>query len=78
MKNLEQNDYLTREVSLTDGRLKRIVLEEKAIKLQEAVIETFNKVENKLLDGFSEGEQEILFNYLGRIRKNLEGKDEKC
>ena len=75
LQNLEQNDFLTREVSLTDGRLKRIVLKDKAIKLQEAVIETFNQVENKLLDGFSREEQEILFNYLGRIRKNLEGKD---
>ena len=75
LQNLEQNDFLTREVSLTDGRLKRNVLKDKAIKLQEAVIETLNQVENKLLDGFSREEQEILFNYLGRIRKNLEGKD---
>ena len=50
-------------------------LKEKGIKLQQEVIKTFDLVENKLLEGFSKNEKEQLFNFLGRIRKNLEGKD---
>ncbi len=75
LQNLEQNDYLTREASEQDGRLKRIILKEKSIKLQTEVIKTFNSVEDKLLDGFSLEEKSQLFEYFRRIRKNLEGKD---
>ena len=78
LQNLEQNEFLTRKANESDGRLKKIVLKEKGIKLQKEVIKTFELVENKLLDGFSKNEKEQLFNFLGRIRKNLEGKDEQC
>ena len=75
LQNLEQNGYLKREVSTMDGRLKRIVLLEKAIELQKEVIKTLNFVETKVLDGFSSEERYLLFEYIERMKKNLERKD---
>ena len=61
-----------REVSEEDSRLKRIVLTEKSIELNKKVILTFDKVEERLLEGFSIEEKEQLFDYLLRLEKNLE------
>ena len=54
------------------GTGKRIVLTEKSIELNKKVILTFDKVEERLLEGFSIEEKEQLFDYLLRLEKNLE------
>ena len=72
LQNMERLGYLYREVSKEDSRLKRIVLTEKSIELNKKVILTFDKVEERLLEGFSIEEKEQLFDYLLRLEKNLE------
>ena len=73
---MERLGYLYREVSEEDSRLKRIVLTEKSIELNKKVILTFDKVEERLLEGFSIEEKEQLFDYLLRLEKNLEKEED--
>lgn len=78
LQNMEQHGYLYREVSPLDNRLKRIVLTDKSIELQKNVFNTLDGVDTKMLNGFSEGEKEMLFSFLARIQKNLDEEDELC
>ena len=75
LQNMEKLDYIYREVSEVDSRLKRIVLTEKSIELHKRVILTFDNIECKLLTGFSDAEKEMLFGFLLRLEKNLEEGD---
>lgn len=75
LQNMEKLGYLYREVSQVDSRLKKIVLTEKSIDLHKKVILIFDKVENKLLNGFKEEEKEQLLSYLIRLERNLEEGD---
>lgn len=75
LQNMEKLNYLYREVSEIDSRLKRIVLTEKSIELHKKVILTFDNVESKLLDGFSSEEKDQLLTYLLRLENNLEKGD---
>ena len=72
LQNMEKLDYIYREVSVVDSRLKRIVLTEKSIELHKKVILTFDGIESKLLKGFSNEEKEMLYAFLLRLEKNLE------
>ena len=74
LQNMEKLDYIYREVSEVDSRLKRIVLTEKSIELHKKVIITFDGIERKLLNGFSDEEKELLFSFLLRLETNLEKK----
>jgi DNA-binding MarR family transcriptional regulator len=78
LQNMEQHGYLYREVSSVDNRLKRIVLTDKSIELQKNVFNTLDGVDNKMLNGFTEEEKDVLFSYLARIQKNLDEEDELC
>ena len=75
LQNMEKLDYIYREVSEADSRLKRIVLTDKSIELHKRVILTFDNIENKLLTGFSDTEKDMLFSFLLRLEKNLEEGD---
>ena len=75
LQNMEKLDYIYREVSEADSRLKRIVLTDKSIELHKRVILTFDKLESKLLTGFSDTEKDMLFSFLLRLEKNLEEGD---
>ena len=75
LQNMEKLEYIYREVSEVDSRLKRIVLTEKSVELHKRVILTFDKLESKLLTGFSDTEKEMLFSFLLRLEKNLEEGD---
>ena len=72
MQNMEKLNYIYREVSPIDSRLKKIVLTEKSIELHKKVILTFDDIESKLLSVFSEEETKTLFGFLLRLEKNLE------
>ena len=75
LQNMEKLEYIYREVSEVDSRLKRIVLTEKSVELHKRVILTFDKLESKLLTGFSDTEKDMLFSFLLRLEKNLEEGD---
>lgn len=71
LKLMEQNGLINRLGVENDARLKKIVLTEKGLAINESVRNVIDDVEKKALDGFSEEEIEQLFSFLSRIKTNL-------
>lgn len=72
LQTLEQKGYIVREPVDSDGRLKRIVLTDKAIAHNRAIrrqIDAFNK---ELAEEISKEEQEAFFRVIDKIKSNLE------
>lgn len=72
LQTLEQKGYIVREPVDSDGRLKRIVLTDKAIAHNRAIrrqIDAFNK---ELAEEISKEEQEVFFRVIDKIKSNLE------
>lgn len=55
-----------------DARLKKIILTEKSIKLNEKISEAIDSIENKLSENITLEEIEIFQRVLSKIRNNLE------
>lgn len=71
LKLMEQNGLIQRVGVSKDARLKKIVLTEKGLAIEESVRNGLDQIEMKALDGFSLEEIEILYSYLDRIKINL-------
>ncbi len=72
LQNLEQKGYIVRQPVSSDGRLKKIVMTEKAVQHHLAIwreIEAFNR---ELEDGISPEEKELFLRILDKVKKNLE------
>lgn len=68
---MEKNGLIYREEVPYDARLKRIVMTEKAVSLNESVRREIDLIEKQLAKGFSEEEIRTLLELLGRIQDNL-------
>lgn len=68
---MERKELVRREPVAQDGRLKRIVLTEKALEIQEVMMLEGEKMEHALTEGFSEKELANLSDYLKRMKKNI-------
>ena len=68
---MEKKGLIKREVVLEDARLKKLILTNKAIELNDKVIQSLDEYDNKLLEGFSDDEVKQLLNFLERIKNNL-------
>ncbi|MDE7215573.1 MAG: MarR family transcriptional regulator [Clostridia bacterium] len=55
-----------------DGRLKKVVLTDKAIAMQKQIEQEIAGVENQLCKGLSQGDKEKLFDLLAKVRTNVE------
>ena len=75
LKLMEKNGLIKRVGVDYDARLKKIVLTEKAIKIQETLDEKFAALEKRLSEGISEEELETFFTVLSKIRKNIGEED---
>lgn len=73
LKKLESGGYIRRVVDQEDNRYNQICITEKGEKIVEKSVRYFQTVEKNMFDGFSLEEMEMLYGYLGRIRKNLNG-----
>lgn len=71
LQGLEKNGYLERVPVISDGRLKKLVLTEKAVQMEQTVRDTLDRNENVFLNGFSEEEKDFLFAALEKIRMNI-------
>ena len=71
LQGLEQKGYILREPVSRDGRLKKIILTEKAQKLQERTQSEMERFHQALEEPLSEEEKEQLFFLLGKIKQNL-------
>lgn len=76
MLKLMEKKGLIRRVGVDyDARLKKIVLTEKAIKIQETLDEKFAALEEQLSANISEEELKTFFTVLSKIRKNIGEED---
>ena len=71
LQNLEQKDLIVREPVPNDGRLKKIVLTEKAKKCHMQVREQIDQFHRELEEGISPEEKEQFLTILDRIKENL-------
>ena len=69
---MEKKELVIRVSVDGDARLKKLILTDKAEELNSKAKEEINHFDSKLLNGFSEKETNLLFEFLRRINKNLE------
>lgn len=72
LNNMEKNGLIERMLVKADGRLKKIVLTEKSIKIYEKISDAIDLIENKLSENITEEEVKIFQNVLNKIRNSLE------
>ena len=71
LQRMEKNGMIRREGVDYDARLKRIVLTDRAVQLQEQIESRFAELEEQLKEGISEEELQTFFTVLSKIRKNI-------
>ena len=69
---LERDGYLYRASAQQDARLKKLVLTEKALQLNQKMTENIDRMEALLSQSISQQDQEHFFSVLDQIKKNLE------
>ena len=69
---LDRDGYLYRLSSQQDARLKKLVLTEKALQLNQKMTENIDRMEALLSQSISQQDQEHFFSVLDQIKKNLE------
>ncbi|MCH1941868.1 MarR family winged helix-turn-helix transcriptional regulator [Holdemania massiliensis] len=69
---LERDGYLYRLSAQQDARLKKLVLTEKALQLNQKMTENIDRMEALLSQSISQQDQEHFFSVLDQIKKNLE------
>lgn len=74
---MEQKGLIQRQSVTQDARLKKIVLTEKAWKIREAMLKDAERMEQTLLQGFTDEEVATLYSYLRRMKKNISEPQEK-
>ena len=68
---MEQKDLIQRKTVVQDARLKKIVLTEKAKKLESLMREDAIRLEQTLIKGFTEEEVNTLYLYIQRMKENM-------
>lgn len=76
LSRMERNGLIVRESVPYDARLKKIVLTKKALEIQGAALDAFERLEKHLREGISDEEAEIFLSVLGKINRNLERNDD--
>lgn len=69
---MEKNDYIKRIRVSEDGRLKKIILTEKGLKIQRNVYNSILKIEDSLKSELSDDEVNSLVNLIHRLSKKIE------
>ena len=71
MKRMEAKGFIRREVSREDGRAKYIILTEKAMEISSEVQQNMAQMEQKVVQGMAEAEQEQFHALLLQALKNI-------
>lgn len=74
LQNMEKNELIKREDIDSDGRLKRIVLTQKALKLRKIIEKEIAKLEDKAMQNIKEDEIIKFIEIAETMSKNLEDK----
>ena len=72
LNNMEKSGLIERMLVKEDGRLKKIVLTEKSIKIYEKISDAIDLIENKLSENITKEEVKVFQNVLNKIRNSLE------
>lgn len=69
---MERAGLVERQRALFDGRSKKVRLTSKGWALRETVMGEFRAFNDQMIKGFSEGEIETVYKFLGRVTDNVE------
>lgn len=75
---MEKNGLVERKSVDGDRRLKRIVLTERAVEIQQLVISDFEKLEKTISKGIDKKDIEIFFSVLNKINANIKEESENA
>lgn len=73
---MEEKELIVREIMPNDNRVKKIIITEKGKKINKDIKNEIDEFELKLIDGFNEREIEQFYNYIERMKNNI-NKEEK-
>lgn len=71
LKKMENNGLIRRESLPQDARMKRIIVCEKAMRYRESVLEDLTALEEDLLRGIPEQDQEVFFRVVDQMLENV-------
>lgn len=71
LRLMEQKGLIQRRAVAHDARLKKIVLTDKALKIQNFMQEDAKMMERTLANGFTEEELKTLYSYIQRMKRNI-------
>lgn len=77
LQGLEKNGYIERISVPDDGRLKQIVMTDKALNMEKDMQRMFDAGEEVFFRGFREEEKKQLFAALERIKENIREEEKK-
>lgn len=72
LNNMEKSDLIQRIPVEQDARLKKIILTQKAMMLNEKIFNAISSIENKLCEDLTLEEIRVFYKVLDKIRNNLE------
>lgn len=71
LKKMENNGLIRRESLPQDARMKRIIVCEKAMRYRDSVLEDLTALEEDLLRGIPEQDQEVFFRVIDQMLENV-------
>ena len=71
LKKMEQGGLIRREVMADDGRMKRIIVNEKALQYKDVVIADITRLEEELIRGIPQEEMDVFFKVVGKMMENV-------
>ena len=73
LSRLEKKDFIQLRPDESDRRCKRIYLQPKGQEFMERVYRTIRETETQMVQGFTDGEKELFFQFLDRAIGNMGG-----
>src|SRR5699024_7940088 len=71
VSRLEKNGYVKTEKSQKDGRLKRLIVTEEGHAAHDRILQFLQEIDDRLVEGLSKEEVDILVNLLNRLIQNM-------
>ena len=71
LKKMEKNGLIHREAMADDARLKRIILDEKALQYKDVVLADITNLEEELTAGIAEEDLDVFFRVIEKMMANI-------
>lgn len=71
LKKMEKDNLIIRKPTPTDGRLKKIIVTEKALQYKDIVLNDLKNFEKKLISGLTEEEIDLFLKVVDKMINNL-------